>query len=221
MPAPHTLSRSLFLLTDPTAGFEAVLAHVRAGIRGGVTHVVVRRPEDSAEQIYRLSRTVDDLTGESGVRLLVNDRVDVALSLSGTGAHLGGRSLPAMAARPLLDGRLMGVSVHSRQHAYVAKDSGADYLLFGHVYETRSHPGEPGRGLEALREVVSAVDIPVIAIGGITADRVDEVLATGAAGVAVIRGISDARDPESSARAFREALDAASYPRQNSSREES
>jgi thiamine-phosphate pyrophosphorylase len=84
--------------------------------------------------------------------------------------------------------------------------------VFGHIHETPSHPGEPGRGLDALHEVVEAVNVPVIAIGGITAENIDEVLAAGASGVAVIRAISESANPETAARELRKALDRADYP---------
>jgi thiamine-phosphate pyrophosphorylase len=104
---------------------------------------------------------------------------------------------------------LLGASVSSLGEASDAAQAGVDYVTFGNVFETKSHPGQPGRGFELLRDVVDAVDVPVIAIGGVTADRVDSLVGSGATGISVIRAIGDASDPRKAAQELRNALDAA------------
>ncbi len=209
------LSRSLFMITEPTGPADRMMAQVTAGIRGGVTHVVLRRPNDAASQLYCLATAIclafrDDANGN----VLVHDRVDVALAAYAHGAHLRLDGLPGGPAKALLGKeRLLGISVHNRGQTNSAVLQQADYVMFGHVFETASHPGQPGRGLDALREAVdAAVGVPVIAVGGITAENVSDVLAAGASGVAVIRAITGADDPEASARSLREALDVADAP---------
>jgi thiamine-phosphate pyrophosphorylase len=116
--------------------------------------------------------------------------------------------MPVDTAVQLAQGRLkVGRSVHSLAEAVTAADAGADYVTFGHVYPTTTHPGLPPRGLEALHTIVQAVDVPVIAIGGITVDNLADVLATGCAGVAVISAILSNPDPRCASARLRQALD--------------
>ena len=212
--AQFNLSRSLFMITEPTGQAVRMLAQIRAGIHGGVTHVLLRRPNDPARDLYRVATTISAAWSEGAPwRLLVHERIDVAVAAGAQGAHLRLDSLPVGPARALLgSGRMLGYSVHTRDETTAAVRRGADYVLFGHVFSTASHPGQPGRGLDALREAVAAAaGIPVVAVGGITPQNVDDVLSAGASGVAVIRAISGASDAEAAARALREALDRADY----------
>ena len=137
-------------------------------------------------------------------RLFVNDRLDVALALPCAGVQLGRGSLPVEAARALNPLWWIGQSVHDLAEAEAARVSGADYLVVGPVFETASHPGRPALGLEQLKRIVEvAGDLPVIAIGGITAERVPAVRTSGAYGVAAIRAFWDDADPAAAARRMR------------------
>jgi thiazole tautomerase (transcriptional regulator TenI) len=165
--------------------------------------MILREKQRTAKEI---DAWIDTLS--LGEKLIVNDRLDAALANRTGGVHLAWHSLPIEKARRIVPkSMLLGVSVHSAAEAVVAAKSGADYVLFGHIYESGSKPGQPGRGLAALREVVAAVSIPVIALGGITVERVDEVLSTGCAGVAVMSAILSAPDPKTTAQRFRAAID--------------
>jgi thiamine-phosphate diphosphorylase len=138
-------------------------------------------------------------------RLFVNDRLDVALAVPCAGVQLGRGSLPVETARALNPLWWIGQSVHDLAEAEAARLSGADYLVVGPVFETASHPGRPALGLEKLKKIVAlAAETPVIAIGGITAERVPEVKSTGAYGVAAIRALWDDADPAAAARRMRE-----------------
>ncbi len=121
-------------------------------------------------------------------RIVVNDRLDVALALGAAGVHLGTHSLPARLVRGMVPGNfLMGVSCHSLEEAQAAEADGADYLLLGPIYETPSKMQYgPPLGLDKLREVTARVHIPVLALGGINVDRVKPCLECGAAGIAGI-----------------------------------
>ena len=211
---PFGLKRSLFMLTDPDLPARAAIDVAFAGIRGGATHVVVRRPNDSAGMIHQIATHLSSTYHRSDWKMLVHDRVDVALATHAQGAVLRLNGIPGGPAKEMLLGkeRMMGVSVHTLGQAQSAHLQKADFVIVGNVYETESHPGKTGLGLEELAFIVENTFIPVIAIGGITAERVDEVLSTGAAGVAVIRAISRADDPETASREIREALDAATWP---------
>ena len=138
-------------------------------------------------------------------RLFVNDRLDVALAVPCAGVQLGHGSLPVETARALNPLWWIGRSVHDLAEAEAARLAGADYLVVGPVFETASHPGHAALGLEKLRKIVAqAGDLPVIAIGGIIAERVSEVKQSGAYGVAAIRALWDDADPAAAARRMRE-----------------
>ena len=138
-------------------------------------------------------------------RLFVNDRLDVALAVPCAGVHLGHGSLPVDAARGLNPQWWIGRSVHDLAEAEAATLAGADYLVVGPVFETPSHPGRAALGLATLKAIVEAAGgLPVIAIGGITTERVPEVRQSGAYGVAAIRALWDDADPGAAARRMRE-----------------
>jgi thiamine-phosphate diphosphorylase len=138
-------------------------------------------------------------------RLFVNDRLDVALAVPSAGVQLGHGSLSVSAARALNPGWWIGRSVHDLGEAEAARAEGADYLVVGPVYATASHPGREALGLKQLRAIVAAMgDLPVIAIGGITQERVREVRQTGAYGIAAIRSFWDDGEPAEAARRMRE-----------------
>jgi thiamine-phosphate pyrophosphorylase len=144
--------------------------------------------------------------------LAINDRLDVALAVGADGVHLAAQSLPVDAAVSLAAGRaLVGRSVHGLDEAIRVAEAGVDYVTFGHVFPTSTHPGLPPRGLSELHAIVQAVDIPVLAIGGITVENLDDVLATGCAGVAVISAILSNPDPCEAAARLRRALDGSTH----------
>ena len=181
----------------------------RAALRGGIDWVQLRDKASPARDTFEAARAILPAARHAGVGLLVNDRLDVAMATGADGVHLAGKSLPPDAARALLgEAPLLGISVHGLEEAREAVEAGVDYVTFGHVYPTSSKPGAAPRGVLELAEIVESVSVPVLAVGGIDAGNVREVLKTGCAGVAVISAIGGARDPESEARRFREALDA-------------
>lgn len=138
-------------------------------------------------------------------RLFINDRLDVALAVPCAGVQLGRGSLPAATARALNPLWWIGQSVHDLAEAETARLSGADYLVVGPVFATASHPERPALGIAKLQGIVAAAgDLPVIAIGGITAERVPDVKTSGAYGVAAIRALWDDADPAAAARRMRE-----------------
>ncbi|HEX5416436.1 MAG TPA: thiamine phosphate synthase [Chloroflexota bacterium] len=189
-------------MTDSRLETERLLGAVAAAVENGAEWVQVRDPAASGRALYDLTGAVAAVCRPRGARVVVNDRIDVALAVGAVGVQLGRRSLPVEAVRRIAPGLRVGVSVHSLDEARAAQAAGADWLTFGHVFSTASHPGEKPRGLAALAEICGATRIPVIAIGGIDADRVGEVLAAGAAGIAVISAILDANDPGKAARAL-------------------
>lgn len=193
----------LMLVTDRHVTHGRDLVDVTAAAcRGGVDAVQLRERDLSSiaratllEQLR--ARLPDD------IRLIVNGDVDLARR-AGCGLHLPAGAVWPTPDRPTPIGR----STHDEREIKNAVAERPDYILFGHVFDTPSHALEPGRGLTALHQAVAlAGRVPVLAIGGIRAERVRAVRATGAAGVAVMREILEALDPEQAARALREAWD--------------
>jgi thiamine-phosphate pyrophosphorylase len=157
-----------------------------------------------------LARDLRELAVGSGISLFLNDRVDVAVAVGAAGIHLGSRSMPPAEARGLVGpDRLLGVSVHSLEEALDAAKAGADYLFVGTLFETPSHPVSGVRGPEFVKSVASTVDLPLVGIGGVTPERITDVLASGAHGVAAIRGIWDAPSPPKAVQAYLDVLERA------------
>ena len=211
---PHDTSSNRFqihLVTDRAAG-DGLLRAVSAALRGGLDCVQAREKKGPASRLYEATLALLPAARENGARLVVNDRVDVALACGADGVHLPGAGLPPGAARDLLgDGPLVGVSVHGLDEARAAVEAGAHYVTSGHVHPTASKPGSPPAGIRRLAEVVEGVEAPVLAVGGIDATNIGEVLATGASGAAVISTILAADDPESATLRLREAIEASGH----------
>jgi thiamine-phosphate diphosphorylase len=179
---------------------------VAAALDGGVNLVQLREKDLSARELWALAIRLRELT-EGRALLLVNDRLDVALAAGADGVQLAGHSLPPAAARAALGPqRLIGCSVHDATEAEAAARGGADFLLVGTLYPSRSHPGQAGAGPALIEEVRGAVDLPLVGIGGISALTARGVLMAGARGVAVISAIMAAPDPAAAAAKLRDAL---------------
>ncbi len=198
---------ALHLVTDRLETRLELSQAIAAAVRGGVDAVQVRDRGEPADAVLQTALAARGAAPHAV--LLVNDRADVAMAAGADGVHLPARGLPAGVVRRLLPsaaGWLVGVSVHSVEEARLAAAAGADYVTYGHIFPTGSKPGLPSRGVAALAEVVAAVEIPVLAIGGITPTNVASALETRCAGVAVIRALLQEADPERAAAAFREAM---------------
>ncbi len=182
-------------MTDPRLPRQRLLAAVEAAAANGIDWVQVRDHTASARELYDLARAVLAVARPRGVRVAVNDRIDVALAVTADGVQLGRRSLPLPVVRAIAPELSIGASVHNVTEASAAERAGAAWLTFGHVFPTTSHPNEPAPGLSELERIVRATRLPVVAIGGIAPDRIASVLEAGAAGVAVISAILDAPDP--------------------------
>lgn len=177
-----------------------IAVHARGRSLSGLEHF---------DLAIRLSATMrESFTGHPPISLFVNDRLDVALAAAAAGVQLAADSLPVAAARKLRPEWWIGRSVHSVDQARSAQAEGADYLLAGPVYQTATHPDATPLGIEGLRAIVS-LGHPVIAIGGVTPERAQDLARTGVYGVAAIRALWDAPPPgpAAAARAFLEALE--------------
>ncbi|MFQ6015700.1 MAG: thiamine phosphate synthase [Anaerolineae bacterium] len=180
---------------------------IQAALEGGVHAVHLREPDFPAGALYTLAKGLRDITRGHAL-LIVNDRLDVALAVGADGVQLPGRGLPVAVARSL-GGKdfLIGRSVHSVEEALQAEADGADYLLLGTIYATRSHPEIIPCGPTLVAEVCQAVDIPLYAIGGIEAHNAAVVMRAGAAGIAVISAILGASDIKEATRRLVQAVE--------------
>lgn len=200
----------LALVTDRRVGNGDTLPdRVAAAVAGGVDLVQLREKDLPGGPLLELAAKVRERIDDRAL-LLVNERVDVAAALPAAGVQLGEAALPVAAARRILGAdALIGRSVHSPAGAQVAAAAGADFLVAGTMYASRSHPGEPPAGPALIRQIAAGVNVPVIGIGGIATANVGAVMQAGAAGVAVITGILAAPDPERAAAQLKAAMRAA------------
>jgi thiamine-phosphate pyrophosphorylase len=179
----------IYLVTDRrlTGGGEGLIRAVGGALEGGIKGVQLREKDLAGGELLELAQRLRELTASYGAKLLINDRVDVALSAGGE-------------ARKLMKEALIGVSTHSLKEALEAETGGADFITLGPVYQTPSKKeyGEP-IGLGPLKEVTRALSIPVFAIGGIKKDLIKEVLSSGAFGAAVISAVLGSSDVRKSA----------------------
>ncbi|WP_049929087.1 thiamine phosphate synthase [Halopiger goleimassiliensis] len=203
-----------YLVTQASLSEGRSTTHVvEAAIEGGVDVVQLREKDTDARHRYELGRELRELTAEAGVDLIVNDRVDIAEAIDADGVHLGQSDLPVAVARDLLGPEaVVGCSASTVEEAVAAESAGADYLGVGAVYGTTSKDVEAdknGLGTDRFAEIADAVSIPVVGIGGITADNAGPVVEAGAAGVAVISAITAAEDPRAATEALATAVETA------------
>lgn len=177
---------------------RALVKRVRIAAQSGVHLVQVRQPDYEAGALTRLVEDAVDAVRGTRARVLVNDRVDVALAAGAHGVHLRGDSVPAPRVRAFAPaGFIIGRAVHSAEEARrVAREGGLDYLIFGTVFSTPSKPDERGTGVAPLAAACADIPLPVLAIGGMTADRLGDVARAGATGFAAISLFADC-DPSS------------------------
>lgn len=197
----------LHVVTDARAGRDP-LTVVRGALSAGAPVVQVRAKDGTDRELYDLAGRVAALCVAAGASCVVDDRPDVALAVGAAGTHLGATDLPLDAARRVVGpGHLLGGTAREPLAAGALVAAGADYLGVGPAYATRTKDGLPEAiGPAGVAAVAAAVRVPVLAIGGITADRVPALLAAGAHGVAVVGAIADAADPAAATRALLAAL---------------
>ncbi len=189
----------VMLVTDRTAcGDRRLEDVVEAAVEGGVNMIQLREKDLPAADLYGLALRLRQIVGTQAL-LLVNDRVDVALAAGAHGVELGGSALPTDIARTLAPALLIGRSVHDVANAGGAVADGADLLVVGTMFASRSHPGLSPAGPSLVRKVAAITTVPLIGIGGITAANATQVISAGASGVAAITAITMAPDPKDAA----------------------
>ena len=202
-----TSGQTTFKTSRNSDEFSNILQLIEAAVAAELSLIQIREKQLSTRVLYELAVKGAELTRGTRTSLLVNDRVDVALTASADGVHLASESMSAADVRQLCSGEfLIGASTHSLAEANAARDSGADFVLFGPVFETESKKKfGPPQGLEKLKEVSSELGpFPVLAIGGVTVENSVACFQAGASGVAGIRLFGDARKLSESVKAIRE-----------------
>jgi thiamine-phosphate pyrophosphorylase len=199
--------RLCFISDGPrSTGGRPLLDVIEALARGGVELVVLREPSWNFAEWSEASLRLAPARAR-GLRVVASRRLDVARALELDGVHLGREAVSVGEARGFLgEHALVGYSAHEAIEARRAAAEGASYVMLSPIYETESKPGRPARGCVWLRSACADLPIPTLALGGVTAKRVPELLAAGASGVAAAAALGAAPDPEVSAREFRRAL---------------
>jgi thiamine-phosphate pyrophosphorylase len=199
------LLRLVAITDDLHDGVAGLVARAAGAVRGGATMIQLRLKDADARTMVEVARALG-LALPAGVPVVVNDRLDVALAAGASGVHVGPNDLPATAVRRLVPpGFIVGASVGSDAEIVLARD--ADYVGIGPLYDTTTKPDAgAGIGAEAFARLARSCRLPAVAIGGIDATNASAALRAGAAGVAVIRAVMGAREPEAAARAIRAAM---------------
>jgi len=197
----NKLDLSLYLVTDKSDNVEKFLKTIEEAIEGGVSVVQIREKTADTLDFYNLALKVKEITTRYNVPLIINDRVDVALAIDADGVHVGQSDMPCDVTRKLVgDDKIVGVSAATIEEAQKAERDGADYIGTGAVFPTSTKDDAPSITKKELKEVVDSIDIPVVAIGGITLDNASELTDTGIAGLSVVSAIMSSDNPKESSK---------------------
>lgn len=193
------LDLSLYLVTDKSDDVEKFLKTIEEAIKGGVSVVQIREKTADTLDFYNLALKVKKITTKYNVPLIINDRVDVALAIDADGVHVGQSDMPCDVTRKLVGpNKIVGVSAATIDEAKKAEKDGADYIGTGAVFPTSTKDDAPKITKKELKEIVDSINIPVVAIGGITIDNASELIDTGIAGLSVVSAIMSSDDPKKS-----------------------
>jgi len=199
----------LCLVADAeAAGDKNIISVILEAVEGGASLVQIRGKKLKTRQFLEMGLKATSILKAKNIPLIINDRVDIALSCEADGVHLGPHDLPLFFARKILGGnKLIGVSVNTVKEAVEAEKGGADYLGVGPIFFTQNKKDlRPTLGLEGLRSIRERVKVPLLAIGGINLENAREIIKAGADGIAVVSAILAAEDVRLATRELREAV---------------
>jgi thiamine-phosphate pyrophosphorylase len=191
----------LYLVTDDQQDLETLKTVVTDAVSGGVTMVQVREKHGDVRAFIERALVVKAILQGTGVPLIINDRVDVALAVDADGVHLGQSDMPAETARRLIGkGKLLGLSVENEQQLMEAESLPVDYLGLSAIFATPTKSDTKKEwGIEGLRNAVAQSSFPIVAIGGINASNLDDIIATNVEGIALVSAICHAPSPKQAA----------------------
>lgn len=207
LPSPRSIGR-LHVIIDARPGGEPIRL-ARLALRGGAPVIQIRAKGLLDRDLYEMATGIAALCRQYGATCIVNDRADIAQVIGADGVHLGAEDLPVMAVRQVLGKTaIVGATARDAETGRRHQADGADYLGVGPIYSTSSKEGlPPPIGVDRVREVVNAVEVPVIAIAGVTLERIPEVLTAGVHGVAVVSAVANAADLVQATRELLAALE--------------
>ena len=199
----------LYLVTNRYQdSLESFLEKLETACRSGVTIVQLREKNLTTNQYYQLAKQVKEITDAYQVPLIIDDRLDVCLAVDAAGLHIGNDELPVSVARQVLGPeKILGVTAKTVKRALEAEEGGADYVGTGAIFPTTTKENAPITLISTLKTICQRVAIPVVAIGGLTSENIDQLVGTGIAGVAVVRDLMQAEDIEAKTQAFLTKLD--------------
>ena len=199
----------LYLVTNRYQdSLESFLEKVETACRSGVTIIQLREKNLTTNQYYQLAKQVKEITDAYQVPLIIDDRLDICLAVDAAGLHIGDDELPVSVARQVLGPeKILGVTAKTVKRALEAEEGGADYLGTGAIFPTTTKENAPITLISTLKTICQRVAIPVVAIGGLTSENIDQLIDTGIAGVAVVRDLMQAEDIEAKTKAFLTKLD--------------
>ena len=199
----------LYLVTNRYQdSLESFLKKVETACRSGVTIIQLREKNLTTNQYYQLAKQVKEITDAYQVPLIIDDRLDICLAVDAAGLHIGDDELPVSVARQVLGPeKILGVTAKTVKRALEAEEGGANYLGTGAIFPTTTKENAPITLISTLKTICQRVAIPVVAIGGLTSENIDQLIGTGIAGVAVVRDLMQAEDIEAKTQAFLTKLD--------------
>ena len=187
---------SLMLVTDHCSDVDAFCTIVEKALQGGVTVLQLREKTATTRDFYQLALRIKPIARQYNVPLLINDRLDIALAVDADGVHVGQEDLPVAVVRRLIGpDKILGATAATVAAAQTAETEGADYIGSGAMFPTLTKPGKQVLPLNVLAQIKQAVQVPVVAIGGITADNLLTLKITGVDGLAVVSAIMNSADP--------------------------
>lgn len=193
----NNLDLSLYLVTNNSEDEEKFLNIIEESLKGGVSVVQLREKKAETLDFYNLALKVKEITQKYNVPLIINDRIDIALAIDADGVHVGQSDMPAKTARSMIgEDKILGVSAANIKEAKKAQRDSADYIGVGAVYPTNTKDDATSVPKKELKEIVKSVDIPVVAIGGITPENAHELNDCEIDGLSVVSAIMEAKNPK-------------------------
>ncbi len=194
----------LYLITDRSLTKKTIISDVISAINAGVKIIQYREKELSTKEMYQEAKTIREITKENDVILIINDRIDIALAVDADGVHVGQDDMPFDIARKILgEDKIIGLTVHNTEEAILGAKLGADYFGVSPIFSTttKKDAGKPA-GIDLIKKVKEIVKTPLVAIGGINYENVDEVLEAGVVNIAVISAIVTKENVEEECKKF-------------------
>lgn len=180
----------------------------KLAIKGGADIIQLRDKSMSTSELIETAQKISLLCKKNKVLFIVNDRVDIAMISGADGVQLGTEDIPVTEARKLLGrSKIIGATAHSMKEAILRENEGADYIGYGHIFQTFSkHKTDKPKGIENLKKIVDKIKVPVFAIGGIGPENINEVISTGVHGAAIIGSVLKSNDPEKTIKELRKRM---------------